>query len=447
LKLSSLEAVEIGRRDFFKIGGIALGAISPLGLSLPQVLANEAASGGRKQINVIFMFLQGGASHLDMYDMKPNAPVEIRGKYSPARTNVPGLHLSDQLPKLGKCADKFSLIRSMHSFCSKHGEGDVDIMCGSPRDKNLQAPGIGAVLSLQQKQQAPVPPFIHLGDMKHPAHSAPGYGGYLGRAHDPFLIKENPNDSGFSVPTFDTAKEVDVDRLAGRTHLLKSLDRYQEKFERQMEFARVHNAFTEKALGLATSTKAKRAFDLSKEPDKLRDTYGRNNVGQSMLLARRLVEAGVRFVTIQGYKDTGIYAWDHHWGIFPHLEQQLPIYDSAYSALLNDLDDRGMLETTLVITAGEFGRTPKINNNKRGPGRDHWADCFSLTLGGGGIKTGRIIGASDKHGAVPVDRPVSIPDFVATVYHAIGLDPKAEFVAQGRRMQMLPEGSVVRELL
>ena len=439
--------MEIGRRDFFKIGGISLGAISPLGLSLPQVLANEAASGGRKQINVIFMFLQGGASHLDMYDMKPNAPVEIRGKYSPARTNVPGLHLSDQLPKLGKCADKFSLIRSMHSFCSKHGEGDVDIMCGSPRDKNLQAPGIGAVLSLQQKQQAPVPPFIHLGDMKHPAHSAPGYGGYLGRAHDPFLIKENPNDSGFSVPTFDTAKEVDVNRLAGRTHLLKSLDRYQEKFERQMEFARVHNAFTEKALGLATSTKAKRAFDLSKEPDKLRDTYGRNNVGQSMLLARRLVEAGVRFVTIQGYKDTGIYAWDHHWGIFPHLEQQLPIYDSAYSALLNDLDDRGMLETTLVITAGEFGRTPKINNNKRGPGRDHWADCFSLTLGGGGIKTGRIIGASDKHGAVPVDRPVSIPDFVATVYHAIGLDPKAEFVAQGRRMQMLPEGSVVRELL
>jgi len=439
--------MEIGRRDFFKIGGISLGAISPLGLSLPQVLANEAASGGRKQINVIFMFLQGGASHLDMYDMKPNAPVEIRGKYSPARTNVPGLHLSDQLPKLGKCADKFSLIRSMHSFCSKHGEGDVDIMCGSPRDKNLQAPGIGAVLSLQQKQQAPVPPFIHLGDMKHPAHSAPGYGGYLGRAHDPFLIKENPNDSGFSVPTFDTAKEVDVDRLAGRTHLLKSLDRYQEKFERQMEFARVHNAFTEKALGLATSTKAKRAFDLSKEPDKLRDTYGRNNVGQSMLLARRLVEAGVRFVTIQGYKDTGIYAWDHHWGIFPHLEQQLPIYDSAYSALLNDLDDRGMLETTLVITAGEFGRTPKINNNKRGPGRDHWADCFSLTLGGGGIKTGRIIGASDKHGAVPIDRPVSIPDFAATVYHAIGLDPKAEFVAQGRRMQMLPEGSVVRELL
>lgn len=439
-------AMAIKRRDFFKMGGISLGAISPLGLSLPEVLANEAASGGKKQINVIFMFLQGGASHLDMYDLKPDAPQEIRGNYQPARTNVPGLHLSDQLPKLGKCADKFSLIRSMHSFCSKHGEGDVDIMCGSPRDKNLQAPGIGAVLSMQQQQQAPVPPFVHLGDMKHPAHSAPGYGGYLGRIYDPFLIKENPNAADFSVPTFDTAEDVDLNRQVGRHHLLKSLDQFQEQSERQLEFARVHNAFTEKALSLATSSKAKKAFDLSGEPAKLRDAYGRNNVGQSMLLARRLVEAGVRFVTIQGYKDTGIYAWDHHWGIFPHLDQQLPIYDSAYSALLNDLDDRGMLETTLVITAGEFGRTPKINSNKRGPGRDHWAECFSLTLGGGGVQTGRVIGASDKHGAVPVDRPVSIADFAATVYHALGLDPKTEFVAQGRRMQMLPEGSVVREL-
>ena len=437
----------ISRRNFFKMGGLSLGAISPLGLSLPEVLANEAAGGGRNQINVIFMFLQGGASHIDMYDMKPDAPDEIRGKYNPTPTNIPGLHLSDQLPKLGRCADKFSLIRSMQSYCSKHGEGDVDIMCGSPRDKNLQAPGIGAVLSLQQKQQAPVPPFVHLGDMKHPAHSAPGYGGYLGRTYDPFLIEQNPNAADFSVPTFDVAEDVDVGRLAGRKHLLKSLDRYQASAEKQLEFARMHNAFTEQALDLSTSTKAKQAFDLSKEPGKLRDAYGRNNVGQGMLLARRLVEAGVRFVTIQGYQDTGIYAWDHHWGIFSHLDKQLPIYDSAYSALLNDLDDRGMLETTLVITAGEFGRTPKLNKDKRGPGRDHWADCFSLTMGGGGIKTGRVIGASDKHGAVPTDRPVSIADFAATVYHVLGLDPKGEYVAQGRRMRMLPEGSVVRELL
>jgi len=436
----------MNRRDFFKMGGLSIGAISPLGLSLPEVLANEASGGGRKQINVIFMFLQGGASHIDMYDMKPDSPAEIRGKYNPAPTNIPGLHLSDQLPRLCKCADKFSLIRSMHSYTSKHGEGDVDIMCGSPRDKNLQAPGIGAVLSMQQAQQAPVPPFVHLGDMKHPAHSAPGYGGYLGRAYDPFLIKQDPNAGDFSIKTFDAAEDVNPDRLAGRKNLLQSLDRYQADREKQLEFARVQDKFTEQALSLSTSRKAKEAFDLSKEPTKLRDAYGRNRVGQGMLLARRLVEAGVRFVTIQGYVDTGIYAWDHHWGIFPHLDQQLPIYDNSYSALLNDLDERGMLDTTLVITAGEFGRTPKINKNKRGPGRDHWSSCFSLTMGGGGVKTGRVIGASDKHGAVPTDRPVSIADFAATVYHALGLDPKAKFTAQGRQMAMLPEGTVVREL-
>ena len=423
-----------------------MGAVSPLGLSLSEVLANEAASGGSKRINVIFMFLQGGASHIDMYDMKPDAPREIRGKYSPASTNVPGLQLSDQLPKLCRCADKFSLIRSMQAYSSKHGEGDVDIMCGSPLDKNLQAPGIGAVLSRQQKQQALVPPFVHLGDMKHPAHSAPGYGGYLGRSFDPFLIEADPNSPAFAVKTFDTADDVDPSRLSGRRTLLRSLDRYQAERERQLEFAREHDTFTEQALSLSTSNKAKDAFDLSKEPAALRDAYGRNRVGQGMLLARRLVEAGVRFVTIQGYVDTGIYAWDHHWGIFPHLDRQLPIYDNSYSALLNDLDDRGLLETTLVITAGEFGRTPGFNKDKRGPGRDHWNRCFSLTMGGGGVQTGRVIGASDKHGAVPVDRPVSVADFAATVYHALGLDPKAEYRAQGRPMRVLPEGEVVEEL-
>ena len=434
------------RREVLSIGGLAVGAISPLGLSLSDVLARESSNSGMKQINVIFMFLQGGASHIDMYDMKPNMSAEIRGKYDPTPTNLPGLQLSDQLPKLSRCADKFSLIRSMHSYTSKHGEGDVHIMCGSPVDKNLQAPGIGAVLSLQQRQKSPVPPFVHLGDMKHPSYSAPGYGGFLGRTYNPYLIKQDPNSPSFSVREFDAADGVDVSRLAGRKRLLRSLDRFQSRQEQQLEFARSQDTFTQRALDLATSRQAKEAFDLSSEPAKLRDAYGRNRVGQGMLLARRLVEAGVRFVTIQGYVDTGIYAWDHHWGIFPHLDQQLPYYDSSYSALLNDLDDRGLLESTLVITAGEFGRTPKINSNNRGPGRDHWGRCFSLTMGGGGVKTGRVIGASDKYGAVPDERPVSVADFVATVYHALGLDAKAKYVAMGRSMAMLPEGSVVDEL-
>ncbi|MDA0589651.1 MAG: DUF1501 domain-containing protein [Planctomycetota bacterium] len=441
-----IKSLSLNRRQLFTMGGLTVGAVSPLGIALPDVLASEAVQSGRKQINVIFMFLQGGASHIDMYDMKPDMPAEIRGKYHPAATNLPGLQLSDQLPKLAQCADKFSLIRSMHSYTSKHGEGDVHVMCGSELDRNVQAPGIGAVLSLQQKQQAPIPPFVHLGDMKHPSYSAPGFGGYLGRTFNPFLIKQDPNSSSFRVEAFDSAPDVDVSRTSGRKGLLRSLDRYQSAAENQLEFARSHDTFTERALSLATSTSAKSAFDLSQESPKLRDSYGRNRVGQGMLLARRLIEAGVRFVTIQGYVDTGIYAWDHHWGIFPHLDQQLPFYDTSYAALLNDLDDRGLLETTLVITAGEFGRTPKINTDKKGPGRDHWGRCFSLTMGGGGVKTGLVIGSSDKYGAVPEDRPVSVPDFVATVYHALGLDPAGEFVTQGRPMRMLPQGSPVHEL-
>ena len=435
------------RRSFFQAGGLALGAISPLGLSVDQLLQAEARSGGTRRINVIFMFLQGGASQLDMYDMKPKAPSEIRGPYFSAKTTVPGLQLSDQLPRLSQNADKFSLIRSMHSFTSKHGEGDVHIMCGTPVDKNLQGPGIGAVLSQQQPQSAPVPPFIHFGDMKHPQYSAPGYAGVLGRNYDPFLITQDPNSSNFNVREFDTAEDVDVNRLSGRRSLLKSLDRYQASQERQLRFAREHDQFTERALSLATSRKAKEAFDLSREPDSIRERYGRNRVGQGMLMARRLIEAGVRFVTIQGYVDTGIYAWDHHWGIFPHLDIQLPIYDHSYSALLEDLDQRGLLETTLVVTAGEFGRTPRINDNKRGPGRDHWGRCFSITLGGGGVKTGMVIGSSDKYSSSPADRPVSVPDFVATIYAALGLDPTAEVISQGRPVKMLPEGNPVRELL
>ena len=414
---------------------------------MDQLLQAEATSGGTSQINVIFMFLQGGASQLDMYDMKPKAPSELRGPYFSAKTNVPGLQLSDQLPRLSQNADKFSLIRSMHSFTSKHGEGDVHIMCGTPVDKNLQGPGIGAVLSQQQPQSAPVPPFIHFGDMKHPQYSAPRYAGVLGRNYDPFLITQDPNSSNFNVREFDTAEDVDVNRLSGRRSLLKSLDRYQASQERQLRFAREHDQFTERALSLATSRKAKEAFDLSREPDSIRERYGRNPVGQGMLMARRLIEAGVRFVTIQGYVDTGIYAWDHHWGIFPHLDIQLPIYDHSYSALLEDLDQRGLLETTLVVTAGEFGRTPRINDNKRGPGRDHWGRCFSITLGGGGVKTGMVIGSSDKYSSSPADRPVSVPDFVATIYAALGLDPTAEVISQGRPVKMLPEGNPVRELL
>jgi hypothetical protein len=439
--------LQIARREFLQLGGLQIGAISALGISLPKALAQKAVAGAvDNNVNCIFMFLQGGASHIDMYDMKPDSSREIRGEFDPISTNVPGMHLCDRLPKLSKCADRFSLIRSMHSYTTKHGEGDVHIMSGSPVDKNLQPPGFGAVMSRQKQQLSQVPPFVHFGNMKHPSYTAPGFAGCLGRRYDPFLIEQSPNAADFSVREFETTNDVDRIRLSDRKSLLNALDRYQAKQENQLRFADVHDQFYEQAFALSTSRRTKQAFDISQEPDAVRDAYGRNRVGQGLLMARRLVEAGVRFVTVQGYVDTQIYGWDHHWGIFPHLKAQLPVYDQSYSALLNDLHDRGLLENTLVITAGEFGRTPRINNEKRGPGRDHWSNCFSLTIGGGGIKTGCVIGASDRFGGEVSDRPVSVADFAATVYHALGLDPMAEQTVDGRTAKMLPKGRIVHEL-
>ena len=196
---------------------------------------------------------------------------------------------------------------------------------------------------------------------------------------------------------------------------------------------------------MITSQRAKNAFDISQETAQVRDRYGRNRVGQGLLLARRLIESGVRFVTVKGYVR---YGWDHHPEIFPRLKTEVPPYEQGYAALLNDLAQRGMLENTLVITAGEFGRSPRLNNDPRAPGRDHWARCFSLTMGGGGIKTGCVLGASDKHAAEITERPVSVPDFAATVYHALGLDPKAQLrTLDDRPMLALPDGNVISELI
>ena len=234
-------------------------------------------------------------------------------------------------------------------------------------------------------------------------------------------------------------------RLSDRQALLAAVDGFQSRRENPLPYARTHDEFTEQALSMLTSGKAKDAFDIQKESEATRDRYGRNRVGQGMLLARRLVEAGGRFVTIKGYIR---YGWDHHPEVFPRLRTEVPAYEQGYAALLNDLADRGMMENTLVITAGEFGRTPRLNTDARGPGRDHWNKAFSLTLGGGGIKTGVVLGATDKHAAEVTERPVSVPDFAATVYHALGMKQKSVASTQdGRPIEALPEGNVVRELL
>lgn len=297
----------------------------------------------------------------------------------------------------------------------------------------------------QERRTRQTPPFVQVGKLASPRYGDPGFGGYLGRTYDPFVVERDPSSGSFAVDEFSPPDSVSVVRLSDRQSLLAAVDQFQSQKERQLQFARTHEEFRDRALSMVTSRRAKDAFDISQEPEKVRENYGRNRVGQGLLLARRLIEAGVRFVTVKGYVR---YGWDHHPEVFPRLRTEVPPYEQGYAALLNDLDQRGMLDNTLVITAGEFGRTPRLNDDPRAPGRDHWNRCFSLTLGGGGIKTGVVLGASDRHAAEIADRPVSVPDFAATVYHALGLDPKAKLrTLDDRPILALPEGEVIQELI
>ena len=436
----------LGRRELLRIGGL-----TALGLSLPEALrAQQAIADGTDKpggpVNCILLWMLGGPSHIDMYDLKPLAPAEIRGELSPIVTRVPGLELGELMPNMAACADKFSVIRSMHSYSPTHGKGDHHLMSGNRLEGNMAPPGFGAMLAWQQEQRArQTPPYVQVGTISSPRYGAPGHGGYLGRTYDPFVVEKDPNSSSYAVNEFNPPGSVSNDRQSGRRNLLEAVDRFQARAERQLPFARTHDEFQARAFSMITSKKAKNAFALAQEPESLRTTYGRNRVGQGLLLARRLVEAGVRFVTVKGYIR---YGWDHHPEVFPRLRKEVPAYEQGYAALLNDLAERGMMDNTLVITAGEFGRTPRLNDDARGPGRDHWNRCFSLTLGGGGVKTGVVLGASDAHAADIKDRPVSVPDFAATVYHALGMSPRAELkTLDDRPIEALPQGQVIQELV
>jgi len=436
-QLASWNAVS--RREALRVGGL-----TALGLSLPQVLRAQQVAKPKREVNCIMLWMLGGPSHIDMYDLKPNAPSEIRGELRPIPTNVPGTHIGELMPNMAKCADKFSIIRSMHSYSGSHGQGDHHLMSGNRLTPTFIPPGFGAMVAHQQEQRArKMPPFVQVGTITSTNFGSPGQGGFLGRPYDPFIVEPDPNSASFKVNAFSPA--LGGQRMDTRKGLLNALDTFHAQADHQQEFARTYDEFQERAFGMITSPKAKEAFEIGREPEKVRDAYGRNRVGQGLLLARRLVEAGVRFVTVKGYIR---YGYDHHPEVFPRLRKEVPAYDQGYAALLNDLHQRGLMDNTLVITAGEFGRTPRLNDDARGPGRDHWKNAFSLTLGGGGIKTGMVLGATDKHAAEITESPVSVPDFAATVYHSLGLDPKAELRLQDDRPSLaLATGEVIRELI
>ena len=428
------------RRDALRVGTASLFGTS---FGLPQMLRASDAK-PKRDVSLIFVFLHGGQSHLDTFDLKPDAPAEFRGEFSPAKTKIPGMDICELLPKVGGQADKFSLVRSFRHHNSDHGPADHYILTGyfpaagfNPTlSPNNQRPSVGSVVSNKLGPKGSVPAYVALPKL-HPS----GGPAYLGANHAPFVIDADPSAPNFSVPDMMPPPAVASSRLDDRKKLLEQVDRYHKAAEvKANASAAAVGAFRDKAFDLMTSQQAKQAFDIHAESDKLRDEYGRHSLGQSCLMGRRLVEAGVRCVTIDHSN------WDTHDGNFAVLKNSLlPMYDSAISTLFRDLSDRGLLDSTLVVVTGEFGRTPRINKNA---GRDHWGPAFTVLLGGGGIRGGVVVGKSDARAEKPASDPHGPEDLFATMYSLLGIDPKAEaHTPDGRPVALVNNGKVMSELV
>jgi uncharacterized protein (DUF1501 family) len=409
------------RRDFVRAGSLAFG-----GLDLGRLFAQ----GSRRETSCIVFFQNGGACQLDTFDPKPDAPADIRGSFKAIPTAVPGIHVSELLARSAQRMKLFSIIRSMHSDEAIHERARQYIFSGvKPRNELIQ-PSYGAVLAKEWGPKNGVPPFVVIPDRDLSAEA-----GFLGPTYDPF-VSGNPNAKNFSVKDLTLPLGVTIDEARSRAQLLSALDGEFRKVEKSPLIESM-DEFYQKAFDLISSPAAKQAFAIEQEPDKLRDAYGRHTAGQGALLARRLIEAGVRLATV------------FHGGYDTHVEHEKrgkPIvmeFDQAFSALLDDLQLRGLLDTTLVLVIGDFGRTPRINFSG---GRDHWPRGFSVALAGCGIRGGMVIGASDRIAGEPVDRPVTVEDLGATVYKALGIDYRKNYYANGRPVAINKEGKPVHEL-
>jgi uncharacterized protein DUF1501 len=424
----------INRRQLLQIGGIGA-----LGLGLPDLLrARSPAQAARpgREWSCIFIVQYGGASHIDSLDPKPDAPADIRGPYKPIATSVPGMRLGELLPRLAKLADRFCLVRSMSHGNGGHDGGMHVCMTGHSAPKE-DTPYYGSVMAKLRPATRNVPSYVWVQNLAGDVQPRYLTGGFLGTAYSPLRIGtdlDSPAAPGFRFTAFDPAPDVSADRLLRREHLLASVDPAGGAMRR----------FQERAVDLVTGPEARRAFDLQREPAGVRDRYGRWPLGQNLLLARRLIEAGARLVSVTawtglppGEKFRNVQTWDMHGNgaglgsIFGTghfgLGWALPRLDEAVSALLEDLELRGLLETTLVVVVGEFGRSPKVVN----AGRDHWPACYSALLAGSGIRGGVVYGASDKVGGYVRDNPVSPESFGATLFHALGVPPETRLGADG----------------
>ena len=424
----------LSRRDFLRIG-----ALAPIGLSLSQLLSCEKAMAGAmaksRAKSVILVFLGGGISHHDTFDPKPDAVAEIRGKYGTIPTNVTGLQVTELLPLMARQMDKVALIRSGTHENDHHETATNWVLSGRFGSPFGDYPSIGAVVAHETGFAGIVPPYVAV--PKNPSFTWElGKSAWLGGRFESFKCGD-PNDSAFKVRDLSQPASVTPAVLERRKSLLGAVDQLAAHIHGNDQIA-TYDEFSQKAAEMVLSPKAQAAFDVSREDVKLRDEYGRNEFGQSCLMARRLVESGVRFVTVN------YGGWDHHKKIFESLDKKVPEFDRGFATLIRDLHERGTLAETLVVAMGEFGRTPKVNKDA---GRDHWGRAGSMIFAGAGVRGGQVIGATDKNGAFVTNRPVRPADVCWTVYDALGIDPAKELLTpEGRPIAILGEGATVQEL-
>ena len=415
------------------------------GLTLPRLLelqAKAASPIAARARSCIFLFLEGGPPHQDMWDPKPEAPPEIRGPFQAIKTNVPGTFVTDQLPLCAGMADKYTILRSHSHHVNGHTTGYHYVMTGrgpnfadgdNPVPNNEFYPSIGSAVSRMLGQRGALPPYMNL---PHPM--AAGGPGFYGPEHAPFVIEADPTQPDFEVKDLEPASRISNDRRDLRKRLLSGIDQLERN--RHQHPSRVMSTYYEKAYRLMTSDEARKAFNIHAEPDAVRDAYGRTQIGQCALLARRLVEGGCRFVGVDAP------GWDVHFNCFPSLKTDLiPYADRAFSALVTDLEQRGLLDETLVVMMGEMGRTPRINAQA---GRDHWSMAQTIIFAGGGTIPGQVIGATDRHAAAPATHPIGVNDLLRTISVLMGINPDKQFLGPlGRPIPIVDGGEVIRDLI
>lgn len=445
----------LSRRSFLQLGVAGMASVG-----LPGLLrAREASAAGGvpgKSTSVILIWLDGGPSHMDLYDLKPEAPEQYRGLWKPIPTAVPGFEVSELFPLQAKHTDKFSIVRSLHHDTGDHFAGAHRIL--TTKDQGVSGanttgkfPSLGSIAAREVGARKPGVPAYASVPVASSVGLNPGYfgGNLLGMQYDPYQPGGDPNAPNYTVTDLNLLPGLSIDRLEDRRSLRQRLDDACRNRESLSEAADV-DRFTEQAFDFVTGPAAREAFDINREDPRLRDRYGRHSWGQSTLLARRLVEAGTTFVTVH------LGGWDHHWDLKTGMERYLPMVDSLVSALFEDLHQRGLLDTTLVMLCGEFSRTPKMNDGGNGgppmsmgtPGRDHWGNAMFCLLGGGGLKGGQLVGSTDRLGMFPHDRPITPSNLHATIYHVLGIDPNLQLLDQlGRPMPVLEDPEPIHELI